>query len=70
MAEVEPIILNLVEITRRSVKLWGGLPETFYFWKPDDNAMSAIEMIRHVLCADYGWNIIVRSVQNKQNICE
>lgn len=61
MTEVELIILNLEEIRRRSVKLWEGLPEAFYGWKSDENAMSAIEMVRHVLSADYGWNIIVKT---------
>jgi uncharacterized damage-inducible protein DinB len=61
MAEVELIILNLEEIRRRSIILWQGLPPEFYFWKPDAAAMHAIEMIRHVVCADYGWNIIIKN---------
>jgi uncharacterized damage-inducible protein DinB len=39
--------------------LWRGLPSGFYDWKPDIDAMSAIEMIRHVLQADYGWDKII-----------
>ena len=39
--------------------LWSVLPESHYNWKPDDTAMSASEMIRHVLEADYGWHIII-----------
>jgi uncharacterized damage-inducible protein DinB len=61
MTEVELITLNLEEIRRRSIKLWQGLPDSHYHWKPDDNAMSAIEMVRHVLSADYGWNIVVKT---------
>ncbi|NUO01046.1 MAG: DinB family protein [Saprospiraceae bacterium] len=61
MTKIDLIILNLEEIRRRSVILWKNLPEESYFWKPDKNAMSAIEMIRHVVSADYGWNIIVKT---------
>ena len=59
MNQSELIILNFKEIRRRSIKLWNGLPEKYYNWKPDEKAMSASEMIRHVLEADYGWNVII-----------
>ncbi|UMB61164.1 DinB family protein [Lutibacter sp. A80] len=59
MNQSELIILNFKEIRKRSIKLWNGLPEIYYNWKPDAKAMSASEMIRHVLEADYGWNIII-----------
>ncbi|WP_130735469.1 DinB family protein [Flavobacterium sp. J27] len=59
MNQTDLIILNFTEIRRKSVKLWKALPEEFYHWKPDEKAMTAIEMIRHVLEADYGWNIII-----------
>ena len=59
MNQSELIILNFTEIRRRSIKLWIGLSEKYYNWKPDEKAMSASEMIRHVLEADYGWNIII-----------
>jgi len=59
MTQSELIILNLTEIRRRSIKLWKGLPESYYTWKPDDEAMTALEIVRHVLEADYGWNIII-----------
>lgn len=39
--------------------LWENLPKEYYNWKPDNDAMTAIELIRHVLQADYGWNIII-----------
>lgn len=41
--------------------LWEGLPETAYSWKPDPEAMSALELIRHVLAADHGWNVIINN---------
>ncbi|MCK0130553.1 DinB family protein [Flavobacteriaceae bacterium F08102] len=59
MTQSELILLNLTEIRRRSILLWNGLPETHYHWKPDEKAMSASAVIRHVLQADYGWNIII-----------
>ncbi|MCB0663922.1 MAG: DinB family protein [Saprospiraceae bacterium] len=59
MSQAELIIINFSEIRRRSIMLWETLPESLYHWKPDEGAMSAIEMIRHVLQADYGWNIII-----------
>jgi len=59
MTQSEFIILNFTEIRRRSIKLWNGLPEKYYNWKPDEKAMSASEIIRHVLEADYGWNLII-----------
>ena len=59
MTHTELILLNFNEIRRRSTKLWTALPENQYHWKPDEKAMSAIQMIRHVLEADYGWTIII-----------
>lgn len=59
MTNTELILLNFNKIRQKSIKLWKGLPENYYNWKPDENAMNAIQMIRHVLEADYGWNIII-----------
>jgi len=63
MTQSELIILNFTEIRKKSIKLWKVLPKNRYNWKPDDKAMTAIEMIRHVLEADYGWNIIINNGQ-------
>lgn len=59
MNQSELIILNFTEIRRRSIKLWNELPEKYFNWKPDEEAFSASDIIRHVLEADYGWNIII-----------
>ena len=59
MTQSEFIVLYFIEIRRKSIELWKGLPKNYYNWKPDENAMTAMEMIRHVLEADYGWNIII-----------
>ena len=59
MTQSEVILLNFTEIRSKSIRLWKSLPKDYYNWKPDEKAMTAIEMIRHVLEADYGWNIII-----------
>lgn len=61
MTQSELIILNFTEIRRKSIKIWNRLPKSQYHWKPDENAMTAIEMVRHILEADYGWNRIIRN---------
>lgn len=61
MTQSELILLHFAEIRKRSIKLWNGLPESHYHWKPDEKAMTALEMVRHVLEADYGWNRIIRN---------
>jgi uncharacterized damage-inducible protein DinB len=53
------IILNLEEIRRRSIKVWNSIPKESYSWKPDNDAMSVIEMVRHVLESEYWFHKIV-----------
>lgn len=60
MNQAELILCNLSEIRRRSTILWSSLPDELINWKPDSHAMSAIQMVRHVLEADYGWNMIIK----------
>ena len=45
----ELLILNFEEVRRRSIKVWRDIPEEDLYWKPDPEAMSCFEMIRHVL---------------------
>lgn len=49
MNTTELLILNFEEVRRRSIKVWKGISEEELFWKPDPEAMSCFEMIRHVL---------------------
>jgi uncharacterized damage-inducible protein DinB len=49
MLAKELLILNFEEVRRRSIKVWKSINENLLFWKPDEEAMSCIEMIRHVL---------------------
>ncbi len=48
MTAQDIIVLNLQEVRRRSLKLWRGIPDLQLAWKPDENALSIGEMIRHV----------------------
>ncbi len=64
MTHTELIILNFEEIRRRSVKLWSALLPEKYFWKPDDNAMSCIESIRHVLEGEHLFHTIIKQRGN------
>lgn len=59
MTPNEIIILNFEEIRRRSIKLWKGITPENYSWRPDINAMTCIEMIRHVLEAEHLFHVIV-----------
>jgi uncharacterized damage-inducible protein DinB len=61
MTPVDIIILNFEEIRRRSIKLWRGITPDIYFWRPDINAMSCIEMIRHVLESEHIYHEIVNN---------
>ena len=48
MNSIEIVIFNLEEVRRRSIKVWSEIPEDFLHWKPDNEAMSCLEMVRHV----------------------
>ena len=61
MTSTELIILNFEEVRRRSIKLWTGIPEKFYSWQPDQNAMTIIEMVQHVLESEYIYQTIVKN---------
>jgi uncharacterized damage-inducible protein DinB len=49
MSATEILLLNLEEVRRRSLIVWRGIPPERAHWKPDDEAMTCIEMVRHVL---------------------
>ncbi|TYA71576.1 DinB family protein [Seonamhaeicola marinus] len=65
MSVTNQIILNFSEIRRRSIKLWTNIPEEFLHWKPDNDAFSIIEMIRHVL---EGEHLFHKIIENKGNL--
>ncbi len=64
MNSIEIIILNFSEIRRRSIKLWSGIPTESLNWKPDKDALSIIEMIRHVLEAEHLFHTIIKNKGN------
>ena len=55
----ELLILNFEEVRRRSIKVWKAISEEHLYWKPDPDAMSCIEMIRHVLETEIAYQHII-----------
>jgi len=53
------LIINFEEIRRRSILVWDSIPEELYNWKPDENALSCLEMVRHVLESEYYYHLAV-----------
>lgn len=47
------IILNFEEVRRRSIKVWKAIPEHKLNWKPDEDALTCAEMIRHLLEGEF-----------------
>ena len=44
--------------------VWTGLPQKYYDWKPDPEAMSCLEMIRHVLESEHLFHVIINNRGN------
>jgi len=65
MNSIEIILLNFSEIRRRDIKLWSEIPHEYLNWKPDKNALTIIEMIRHVL---EGEHLFHKIVENRGNL--
>jgi len=65
MNSIEIIVLNFSEIRRRSIKLWNGIPKKYLNWKPDEEAFTIIEMIRHVL---EGEHLFHKIIENRGNL--
>lgn len=47
------IILNFEEVRRRSIKVWKAIPQQMLNWKPDIDALTCVEMIRHLLEGEF-----------------
>ena len=60
MHSTELLILNLEEVRRRSVKIWQGIPAERLRWKPDAEAMTCMEMVRHVLEGEWLYMQLLR----------
>lgn len=61
MNATELLVINFEEVRRRSVKIWRGIPDDKLHWKPDPEAMSCIEMVRHVLKAEWAYMQMLRA---------
>ncbi|WP_242222196.1 DinB family protein [Bacillus cereus group sp. BfR-BA-01380] len=61
MNAIDLTILNLKETRRRSIKLWESLPDSWITWRPDKEALSFGEMIRHVWSASFDYHMVLRN---------
>jgi uncharacterized damage-inducible protein DinB len=61
MNSIDVIILNFHEVRRRSIKVWTSIPEEKLHWKPDHEAMSCLEMIRHVLESEHYYHLAIKN---------
>jgi uncharacterized damage-inducible protein DinB len=53
------LIYHFEEVRRRSKKVWRAIPESMLNWKPDEEALSCAEMIRHILEAEFYYHHIL-----------
>lgn len=61
MNSIELIILNFNEVRRRSIKVWTSIPHDKLEWKPDDEAMTCLDMIRHVLESEHYYHLAIKN---------
>lgn len=67
MQSIELIIMNFEEVRRRSIKLWMSIPEEYLGWRPDDQAMSCLEMVRHLLDSEHYYHL---ALVNRSSIAD
>src|SRR5437588_3236266 len=67
MRTADVILLNAREVRRRSEIAWRGIPADGLQWKPDPAAMTAIEMVRHVLEGEY---LYMSMVNERRSVAE
>ena len=67
MNSIELAILNLEEVRRRSIKVWTEIPEDFFNWKPDNEAMTCLEMVRHVLGSEHYYHLAIKNKGSLSN---
>lgn len=60
MRPADLILFNSREVRRRSEIAWRGIPADALDWKPDAEAMSAGEMVRHVLEGEYLYMLMAK----------
>lgn len=64
MKATEAIVLNIkeIKIRRWSIKVWEAIPENKLGWKPDKEAMTCLEMVRHVLESEYYYYLAIKNL--------
>jgi uncharacterized damage-inducible protein DinB len=62
MNAIDAIVLNIKEIRRRSIKVWEAIPENKLDWKPDKEAITCLEMVRHVLESEYYYYLAIKNL--------
>lgn len=55
MNTLDLILLDFKECRRRFLIVAGAFPESLHTWRPDKDALSVGETIRHVLLHDFSW---------------
>lgn len=53
------LLLNFEEIRRRSIKVWKEVPAHLLEWRPDKEALSINDMIRHVLDSEHYYHLCI-----------
>lgn len=53
MNSIDVLILNMSEVRRRSEIVWRSIDKEYYEFKPDKEALTIFEMIKHVLQSEY-----------------
>ncbi|MFC7393984.1 DinB family protein [Scopulibacillus cellulosilyticus] len=61
MNTIDLLILNLKETRRRSTIVWKAIPGDKLNWKPDESAMTCLEMVRHVLESEYYYCLAIEN---------
>ncbi|MFD0960068.1 DinB family protein [Paenibacillus chungangensis] len=53
MNATDLFLLNCEEVRRRSMMVWKAIPENMLHWKPDKDALTCAETIRHLLQGEF-----------------
>jgi len=61
MNAIDLLVINFNEVCRRRIKLWTSIHQETLFWKPDNEAMSCFEMIKHVLESEHYYHLAIKN---------
>lgn len=59
MSRQDMILFNFHEIRRRSIMVWNAIPNQKLSWRPDEDALSCSEMIRHILESEFLYHMML-----------